>query len=311
MRVKIKMINENAVVAIVVTFKRKELLKQVINALINQSVQLHKIIIVDNNSCDGTEQEIMHLKKMLPDGDRIIYINTGDNLGGAGGFQFGFMAAEKYKYSHLWLMDDDLLPENNCLDNLLKSDITGIVQPMRFNKDDSCAEISPIDYNLKNPFLLRAKTRTVADIYDANEHTAIFNIHSVPFEGPLISRDVVSAIGRPNDKFFIFNDDLDYSLRAKNKGFKIYCNPNAKATRLLINNISSDLFSWKGYFMVRNYFYIMRTYGDNILVRMKPHWAIWVFLAHSIAVGRIANIKKLWAAYRDSKTLRNSKKYRP
>ncbi|ENY9994434.1 glycosyltransferase, partial [Escherichia coli] len=301
--------NERAnVVAIVVTFKRKEFLCKILDSLIRQTFPINKIIVIDNNSLDGTKELVEDFCRINTEVNRKIkYYDTGENLGGAGGFKCGFEIARNFDYSHLWLMDDDLLPEDNCLEILLKCNIEGIVQPIRMNMDGTCAELSPINYDLKNPFRLRAKTKTVADIYIKDKTPYLFDIHSVPFEGPLITKSVVEKIGFPNEKFFIFNDDLDYSLRARQKKFRICCSSQAKATRLLKNNIKNDLSSWKGYYMLRNYFYIMRKYGDNFMVRLKPHWAIWIFIFYFFLTGK-KNINRIFSAYLDSKELTNSKK---
>ena len=40
----------------------------------------------------------------------VKYINTGSNLGGAGGFSFGIKQAVQQKYEYLWIMDDDTMP---------------------------------------------------------------------------------------------------------------------------------------------------------------------------------------------------------
>ncbi|HFW7936218.1 TPA: glycosyltransferase, partial [Shigella dysenteriae] len=66
------------VIAVIVTYNRKALLLKVIDAVINQSYPLKKILIIDNNSTDGTE---MFISNRLS--DVVKYKNTGDNLGGA------------------------------------------------------------------------------------------------------------------------------------------------------------------------------------------------------------------------------------
>ncbi|HGX8739230.1 TPA: glycosyltransferase [Escherichia coli] len=65
------------VIAVIVTYNRKALLLKVIDAVINQSYPLKKILIIDNNSTDGTE---MFISNRLS--DVVKYKNTGDNLGG-------------------------------------------------------------------------------------------------------------------------------------------------------------------------------------------------------------------------------------
>ena len=73
------------VMAIIVTFNRKELLKESIEALLNQSYKNCDILVVDNASSDGTREFISG----YIDNKKVIYKNTEVNIGGAGGFNFG------------------------------------------------------------------------------------------------------------------------------------------------------------------------------------------------------------------------------
>lgn len=41
--------------AVVVTYNRKKLLEECVNAVLKQSYPVDKLIIIDNNSTDGTE----------------------------------------------------------------------------------------------------------------------------------------------------------------------------------------------------------------------------------------------------------------
>ncbi|EKM0503727.1 glycosyltransferase, partial [Escherichia coli] len=41
--------NTHKIIAVIVTYRRKNFLDKVLSALLNQTVPLHKIIVVDNN----------------------------------------------------------------------------------------------------------------------------------------------------------------------------------------------------------------------------------------------------------------------
>ncbi|AJQ99755.1 dTDP-rhamnosyl transferase RfbF [Enterobacteriaceae bacterium bta3-1] len=298
------------VIALVVTFKRKDLLSKVLDSLISQTHALHEIIIIDNNSQDGTDALVDEFIKNNPEAN-ISYFNTGSNLGGAGGFAYGFDLIQGREYDHLWLMDDDLCPDKRCLENLLKSGNEGITQPMRLNLDGSCAEISPVIYDLSSTFLINPKKCTVKDLFDASKIDGPIEIAGIPFEGPLICRQLVEKVGKPDARFFIFNDDLDYSIRSRNAGFKIICEPKAIATRLLLNKQSNDLKSWKGYFMLRNHFYILNTHGKSCLVRWRPLVLALGYCTLSLLRGDLSTAKICIFSYNDSFALKNNDKYRP
>ena len=106
------------VAAIVVTYNRKKLLLENIKALLAQTYRDLDILIIDNCSTDGTKDAIQEYIK----NKSIIYVNTGSNLGGAGGFQYGIKYASKNNYDNVWVMDDDGMPTPTALEELMKAD---------------------------------------------------------------------------------------------------------------------------------------------------------------------------------------------
>ena len=106
--------SEVKVTAVVVTYNRLELLKENINALLIQKYNNFDIMIIDNASTDGTEKYVRGI-----DNNKIKYINTGSNLGGAGGFSFGVRQAIEKGYDYAWLMDDDTIPSSEALDSFM------------------------------------------------------------------------------------------------------------------------------------------------------------------------------------------------
>ena len=101
----------NKVAAVVVTYNRIDLLKQCVEALLKQNFPCD-ILLVNNNSIDGTEEWALEQVNIF---DNIKYHNTGANLGGAGGFNYGMRWAVEAGYEFVWVMDDDCLPKENCL----------------------------------------------------------------------------------------------------------------------------------------------------------------------------------------------------
>lgn len=94
--------NMNKYAEVIVTYNRKKLLKENIEALLNQTFKDHDILIIDNNSNDGTKEMVAEIQDK-----RIKYYNTGKNLGGAGGFAFGLRKAIELGYLYMrgsWMM---------------------------------------------------------------------------------------------------------------------------------------------------------------------------------------------------------------
>ena len=102
---------------VVVTYNRKKLLLECLNALRNQTYKLSKIIVIDNHSTDGT-QELLNEKGILKD-KLIEYHYQEKNLGGAGGFYEGIKTSLNEKFDWVWIMDDDTIPTQSALEELI------------------------------------------------------------------------------------------------------------------------------------------------------------------------------------------------
>ena len=102
------------VCAVIVTHNRLRTLKLSLNAVVNQTTPPARILVVDNASTDGTRAYLERLQdskveaRLLPEND-----------GPAGGFAVGFEHAARGPYSHVWAMDDDVVPAPDCLEHLL------------------------------------------------------------------------------------------------------------------------------------------------------------------------------------------------
>ena len=89
----------------------------------------------------------------------------------------------------------------------------------------------------------------------------------------MVHREVIDAIGLPDPSYFIFYDDVDFAIRARRAGFRIWAVRDAVLVRQLDFDQQHDLGSWKGFYMYRNLFVVHLRYGENALVRLKP-WLI-------------------------------------
>lgn len=190
------------VVAIVVTYNRKELLEVCLKSLKVQSFFLQKIIVIDNFSSDGTDHYLKNLNDNL-----IDVVNLKENVGGAGGFVRGLKyAMNKYPEAYYWLMDDDGYPEKNCLELLVE----GL-------KKYSVESISPIQINIFD----QSKLSFPIPLFGLSD---IVNVSDLPkkeflpqaanlFNGLLISKKVIDEIGLPREELFIRGDEVDFTKR--------------------------------------------------------------------------------------------------
>ena len=129
----------------------------------------------------------------------------------------------------------------------------------------------------------------------------LVEIEVVAFEGFLVRRRVVDAVGLPDPAFFIFYDDADFALRARQAGFRIWAVRDAVLVRQLAFSQQHALDSWKGYYMYRNLFVVHFRHGENALVRAKPYAITAAVIALSPVRGGRAEARNVIRAIRDAR----------
>src|SRR5687768_5500725 len=100
------------IASVVVTYNRKGDLIKTINSILLQDPDLD-IIIVDNNSSDGTKDFVGGMES-----PRIHYLRQNENLGSAGGFAAGMRFGITKNYDFVWLFNDDSRPVENTFISL-------------------------------------------------------------------------------------------------------------------------------------------------------------------------------------------------
>jgi len=261
--------NEVKIAAVVITYNRLEFLKELLQALKSQSYKLDAIIVVNNGSTDGTAQWLRT--------QTDLNIITQENLGSSGGQYTAIKTAYDLGYDYIWTMDDDVIPDNNCLKNLME-DISPekIHTPLRHNPDKIPFENDVKHFNLTNPF--KSLWNGVLKFDDL--HSKKIELEGITFEGPLFHRNLIQDIGLPEKKFFIHGDDSEFFIRAKKKGYKIYLITSAKSYRKL-KYIDPDIkFSWKHYYIIRNIIAIDVLHGNLPVRLIRPFAYLVKWLTH-------------------------------
>jgi GT2 family glycosyltransferase len=203
-------------------------------------------------------------------------------------------------------MDDDVVPAPTCLEVLMDHPGPALIA-VREDLHGRLCEKAATDFDLRNPVAVRPKRATVESTYRTRAAMpAEVVVENVAFEGFLVHRRVVAAVGLPDPGFFIFYDDADFAVRARRAGFTIRALRDAVLVRQLEFDQQHDTGSWKGYFMYRNLFVVHLRYGENPLVRGKP-WVLAVGVLLTAAVrGRRSEARNVWRAVRDAPALARS-----
>jgi GT2 family glycosyltransferase len=203
------------VVAVVVTWNRRELLIESLAALHAQEHPLHAVVVVDNASDDGTAE---HLAAQT--GLDVVSLRA--NTGGAGGFTVGIEQALTHAPDLVWLLDDDTVPTPAAAHELVRAweeyaDPAGRPPAVLASKVVwTDGRDHPMNTPRRKPGASRAEVAAAARL-------EAVPIRSASFVSIMCDADVVRERGLPLADYFLWNDDFEYSTRLIRDRVGLYC----------------------------------------------------------------------------------------
>lgn len=281
--------------AVVVTYNRRPLLERLVGRL-RELEEFTEILVIDNASTDGTGEWLA--REASPEGSpRLLGRVLERNTGGAGGFRAGLEWALERGADRIWLMDDDGLPDLDCLRLLLghgdEFDFSG---PLVVDEDDPERLVFPI----RLPGSARV-VHTVAEVDAAVARAGSPGVLSdvvIPFNGVLLTRELVERIGLVRADYFIWGDDHEYRFRAERAGARIATITDARVRhpsvgelgtpmafgRTTYNHSPSDL---KHYCMARNNLLNLREYKGPLHAAAFVAKTAWFYTFTRRDLGRL------------------------
>ena len=251
-----------SVAALIVTYNRKELLLECLQAILRQSCPPEMILVIDNNSTDGTYESLAEHDLLR----HIRYKKLEKNTGGAGGFNAGFIESMDLDYDWLWIMDDDTIPEKDCLEQLITA--------LETVKEEKVSFLASSIYGPNGEFMNVPK---VSESPSKNGYpgwykylgSGLIQIAKATFVSLLISKDAIRHVGYPVKDYFIWGDDMEYTQRlvkyygpAYITGKSIAIHKRKSAKKLNILTDDSDRLDFYYYFF-RNYLINTKAYDGS------------------------------------------------
>lgn len=302
--------NHEKIAAVVVTYNRKDLLGECLDALLKQTYSLNAVYVIDNGSTDGTDVYLLERGLIRPASDGaglppqttrtvgvpgfadrhldVHYVRMPENTGGAGGFHEGIKRAVEAGSHWLWVMDDDLLPSADALERLVET-------------KHRLEAVQEAPFMLNSVVLVRGRSEDDALAFPLQELTRAgrprlgvyhWRLSEVagrapeglyrwacPFNGTFIPARIIGQVGLPNKEFFIKGDEKDFLWRVARR-FSVYTVLDSKVFH---PRPQDDTFDWKQYYHVRNMLVVNRYFDFTALRNVK---LILVSLARGLRHGR-------------------------
>jgi GT2 family glycosyltransferase len=252
-----------SVVVVVVTYNRKPLLQQTLQSVRAQTYPIDRVIVVDNLSTDGTRDLLGQLSDQL-----IEPLLMERNLGGAGGFSAGIERAYNLGSDLIWVMDDDVLPESDSLEHLIKA--LSRLREIGAKPNFIISNVSNSSGEPVNTPILDMRLQSNGNLrWPLFLPEGVLPIVGASFVGTLITREAIERYGLPIAEMFIWGDDIEFTSRLTKEHEAGYVVGNSHITHLgrgaeVSILLESDPARTRNFFyFYRNNVYVLRNYGTK------------------------------------------------
>jgi GT2 family glycosyltransferase len=194
----------------VLSYNRKEIAAICLRALLGQTRPVDQVVVFDNGSTDGTK-DYLEGEGLLAF-ENVSFVRVEKNQGPAAGFRALFQHCYAEGCDWLWVMDDDVIPEPNALEELVSAYTTNFSTP---------ESIGFLASYLRSP---DGQPNNVPDIDNRQEGFAppkwaellgqgLVRIQFSTLCADFIPRSTMERFGFPCADFYYGGEDIDYSLR--------------------------------------------------------------------------------------------------
>lgn len=242
-------------------------------SVLRQDFDGMEIIIVDNASTDGSLESIQALTYIYP----LTIIRSQANLGYAGGNNLGF---EHARGEYVAVLNPDTLVDPGWLTELARAldehPKAGLVTPKILLLDQ------PEKINTCGNVITMSGLTFCRGLEEPQDHYPDFErIPAVSGAAFLIKRSVLQEIGGFDERFFVYYEDTDLSLRAMLAGYELYYVPTA----IVYHKYNFRYSATKSFYQERNRFLaLMKTLHWRTLLAMSPSLLVAEIIAWGYAL---------------------------
>lgn len=234
-----------------------------------------EIVIVNNGSTEDTSKLHQNIKF---DNLKIKVIENKHNLGFAVGNNQGIKFALKANPDYILMLNDDMIFGANFLKGLVdfanKNNDYGIVSPKIYFAKGHEFHADRYKQNEKGKVIWYAGATIDWDnIY--TKHIGVDEVDNGQYDKQqvvdvasgacmLIRKEVFGKIGLLDEKLFLYWEDAEYSVRAKEKGIKVVYYPAVSLWHKVSVAAGGSGSPSNDYFLIRNRYYFTNKYSKRL-----------------------------------------------
>lgn len=189
------------------------------------------VVVVDNGSSDDS---VARIRAAHPD---ILLIESGSNLGFAGGNNIGIRYALAHDADYVWLLNNDTKPAPDALSALIAKALTD----MRFGA------VASICYFADAPSTVQVWAGARPNLWTGyNRNSTVPHgddwFRSLNGTSIVVARPAIEDVGLLDEGFFLYWEDTEFCLRLRKKGWRIAAAPESRVLHKVNASTNGDAF---------------------------------------------------------------------
>lgn len=276
---------EELVDVITLNYNGKQYLEKLFDSLKKQTYKKIKVTMVDNGSSDDSVQ---YTKKNYPwvnliTSKKNLFFSRGNNL-----------AVSKTNGEYIFFLNNDTVVKEDAVEEMVKTfkrqgkfRVAAVSAKMLFYKDPKIIDsVGTVIVGNGSPF-----NRGIGQI-DIGQYNKEEEIFGACFGAAMVRRTVFeNTVGKLDNSYFGYFEDVDWCLRARNFGYKILSSPKAVVYHDHSGSSKKNAYDWKYYLIQRNF---IRTIIKNFQTERAVRKTLWriISLAHHGFKNR--DMKRKW-----------------
>lgn len=250
---------------IIVNWGSAKSLYNCLNCLIDSLDKNFRIIVVNNFSSKENLYELKSIYKTFKAKCEIYLVENESNLGYAGGNNKGYnFIRENNFFGDILVLNPDVLINRDTI-GVIRSAISNKIGILSIRTLDENGRILYDGLKLKG-FIQKSIV--------CKENTCLTDYSQGSFM--LIKREIIEAIGFFDERYFLYWEDTDFSIRAKKWGFELFSITSSSIIRKK-NNFSCQPNMF--YYSVRNAFLIKNKFPSEF---SNFQYVIYIFYIFSL-----------------------------
>lgn len=260
------------VTAVVLHYGDQSTTMDCVNSLLESSWPELRIVVVDNGGNEILERWVR--KK----GDKCTYLSNASNLGYAEGNNRGIASAISNGADFVFILNNDTLIHSQAIERLVKASTRtpgklGALYPRVHNTSYPMRAASiggGIRWDGTAVHILERSDQRIAP-------NGIFGpIDWIPGAAVFMTKEALRDVGGFNSGYFVFHEDVEWSLRCRHHGYSLYCCLDADVDHISEKCVARSSRPFRTYYTVRNHIATARMW--------YPIWMTVLVLIRRIAL---------------------------